>query len=252
MAPSVVMVVDANPATSRRIQSALQGTDLELRSASGMRDAIEQADDPELVAIFTAVSISGGNGYELTRRVVERRPDLAVYMLWGGFEAFDEPRAKAAGVRAGLRRPFSTEAILALIEEQLGALPVSSSSLEPMEPLEELLPVDSIEPLDTGALSDLEPAAPPVGDERLATFVPADYDEIPPVRVDREEISVGLERAVLAVLPEVLEAVLDKALTQPGRLRSLVEQATAQAVAEQLPAALERALQERLGEREEG
>ncbi len=250
MARSVVMVVDANPATARRVQRALEGTDLELRSASGMRDAIDHADDPDLVAIFTAVSISGGNGYELTRRVVEHRPDLAVYMLWGGFEAFDEDRALVAGVRAGLRRPFSSEAILALIEEQLGALPVSEASLEPMEPLEELLPVDSIEPLDTGALTPVEPTAPPVGDERLAAFVPADYDEIPPVRVDREEISVGLERAVLAVLPEVIEAVLDKALTQPGRLRSVVERATAQAVARQLPLVLEKALRERLGENE--
>jgi CheY-like chemotaxis protein len=247
MARSVVMVVDANPATARRVQRALEGTDLELRSASGMRDAIDHADDPDLVAIFTAVSISGGNGYELTRRVVELRPDLAVYMLWGGFEAFDEDRALVAGVRAGLRRPFSSEAILALIEEQLGALPVSEASLEPMEPLEELLPVDSIEPLDTGALTPVEPTAPPVGDERLAAFVPADYDEIPPVRVDREEISVGLERAVLAVLPEVLELLLAKAATNPGPVRAAIREAVDESVSARLPGLVHQAMKDQRG-----
>ncbi len=248
MAANVVMVVDANPATARRVQRALQGTELEVISAGSLPKAMERAADPELVAIFSAVSIPGGNGYELTRRVVEHRPSMAVFLLWGGFEAFDEDRAMVAGVRAGVRRPFSNEVILAQLEELMGAVPVSSTSLEPMEPPEEVLPVGSIEPLEPNGHTGPGLPQPPVADERLATFVPADYDEIPPVRIDREEISVALERAVLAVLPEVVEAVLDKAITQPGRVRAVVDEIVAGAVAEQLPAVLERSLRERLGE----
>ncbi len=196
MADSVVMVVDANPATGRRIQRALQGTEIGVIMAATLAEAIDLAAEPDLIAIFSAVSLTGGTGYELTRRVVGHRPSLAVYLLWGGFEAFDEDRAMIAGVRAGLRRPFSNEAVLALLEEQLGAVPVSSSAIEPVEPVEEeLLPVGSIEPLDMPSPGDI--GIPPVGDERLATFVPADYDEIPPVAVDREEVSVALERALL-------------------------------------------------------
>jgi CheY-like chemotaxis protein len=257
MPPSSVMVVDANPATARRIRQALRGTDLDLVAASSMDQAMEHAGDPTLVAIFSAVSIPGGNGYELTRRVVSHRPDLATFLLWGGFEAFDQDRAMVAGVRAGLRRPFSNEAVLALLEDAMGAVPVPSSSLEPVEPLEPLesleedLPVGSIEPLDiTGAVQDGtgDALVPLVGNERLATFVPADYAELPPVRIDREEISVALERAVLAVLPEVLETLLAKVLVQPGRTRSAFQATMAQVVGEQLPDVVEQVLRERLDE----
>ena len=249
MAASVVMVVDANPATARSVQRALQGTAIEVVSAGSLPHAVERSSDPDLVAIFSAVSIPGGNGYELTRRVVDQHPSMAVFLLWGGFEPFDQGRATAAGVRAGLRRPFSSEAVLAALEELLGAVPVSSSFLEPVEPLEEDLPMASIEPLDAnGGAAGRGPPVPPVGDERLASFIPADYEELPPVRIDREEISVALERAVLAVLPEVLEAVLDKAVSQPGRSRAIIDELVSAAVAEQLPAVLEHSLRERLGE----
>lgn len=249
MARSVVMVVDANPATARRMRRALQDTELDLLVATNMAEAIASAADPELIAIFSAVSIPGGNGYELTRRVVGHRPSMAVYLLWGGFEAFDEDRAMVSGVRAGLRRPFSNEAVLALLEEQLGAVPVSSTALEPVDPPEEeLLPVGSIEPLDA---PDPDPLpVPPVGGERLATFVPADYDELPPVRIDREEISVALERAVLAVLPEVVEAVVCKAARGRGPLRDAIDRAVARAVRDQLPELLDQALRARLDEPE--
>ena len=251
MPPSRVMVVDANPATARLFRKALEGTELQLIAATSMAQAIEHAADPDLVAIFSAVSVPGGNGYELTRRVVSHRPSMAVFLLWGGFEAFDEDRAMIAGARAGLRRPFSGHAVLALLEDLMGVMPVAATQLEPVEPLEEDLPVGSIEPLDvTGSMPAHVPELPqpPAGDERLATFVPADYDEIPPVRIDREEISVALERAVLAVLPEVLEALLAKALVQPGRSRAVVEAAVAQAVGEQLPDVVEQVLRERLDE----
>ncbi len=258
MARSVVMVVDANPATSRNVRRALQGTEIEVLSVDGMSQAVERSNDPELVAILSAISIPGGNGYELTRRVVELNASMAVFLLWGGFEPLDQGRATSAGVRAGLRRPFSSEALLALLEELLGAVPVSSSAIEPVEPVEpvepfeEDLPLGSIEPLDANGGGVAAYPTPPVGDERLASFVPADYDEIPPMRVDREELSVALERAVLAVLPEVLEAVLNKAVTQPGRARAIIDQVVAAAVAERLPAVLERSLRERLGEGDQG
>jgi CheY-like chemotaxis protein len=251
MAPSSVMVVDANPATARRFRQALAGTELSLIAVASLAQAMEHAAEADLVAIFSAVSIPGGNGYELTRRVVSHRPSMAVFLLWGGFEAFDENRAMIAGARAGLRRPFSGQAVLALLEDLMGAVPVPSTQLEPVEPFEEDLPVGSIEPLDVANAApghSAELPAPPVGDERLATFVPADYEEIPPVRIDREEISVALERAVLAVLPEVLEALLAKVLVQQGRGRAVLEEAVAQAVGDQLPDVVERVLRERLDE----
>ncbi len=250
MAPSAIMVVDADAATSRRIKRSLGGADLLVHVVPDFHEALSKASDPDLVAVFSAVSVPGGSGYELARRSIEQRPGLAVFLLWGGFEAFDDDRAMLAGVRAGIRRPISPAAVHAHLEDVLGPMPVSQTELQAVEPLEELLPVGSIEPLEaTGPVATSPvPSVPLVGDERLASFVPADYEDIPPVRIDRDTVSVALERAVLAVLPEVLEAILHKSLDQPTRIRALVQQAVQQAVQDQLPGVVDKALRERLGE----
>jgi len=249
MACSHVLVVDADPATGRRMRRALQDTALGVREVRALEDALA-ALDGSVTAVFSAVSLPGSNGYELARRAQEQSPGLPVFLLWGGFDTYDERRAREAGVRAGLRRPFSTDALLALLEDAIGPMPLDAEALQPEEAPEESLPIGSIEPLEAGALRQGADDAlvPPVGDERLASFVPADYDEIPVVRIDREEVSVALERAVLAVFPEVLEALLEKAATGRGRLGRLIEGAVARAVAELLPAAVEQALRERLDE----
>ena len=44
--------------------------------------------------------------------------------------------------------------------------------------------------------------------ERIASILPRDYRELPLVQVDPEVVIPALERAVLEVLPEVVEAVL--------------------------------------------
>ncbi len=251
MARSAIMVVAADAATARRISRALRGADLSVRQAQDFRDAVGHLADPQLAAVFSAITVPGGSGYELARRGTEQRPDLPIFLLWGGFEAYDEQRALEAGVRAGIRRPVSSHAVLAHLEEALGPVPVAASELLGVEPLEEVLPVGSIEPLETPSAASpplVTIAPPPVADERLASFVPADYDELPPVRIDREEVSVALERAVLAVLPEVLEAILCKSLDHPTRLRAMLQQSITRTVEEQLPTVVERALRDRLGE----
>jgi CheY-like chemotaxis protein len=250
MARSAIMVVDADAATARRIKHALRGADLDVHVVPNLQQAMGGFGEPRLVAIFSAVSLPGGNGYELARRATELRPGLPVFLLWGGFEPFDEDRAMVAGVRAGIRRPISPNAVLAHLEDVIGPVPVHAAELVNVDPIEELLPVGSIEPLEiTGpAASPAAPVHPPVADERLATFVPADYESLPPVHIDREEVSVALERAVLAVLPEVLEAILHKSLDNPTRLRALLRQAVEQSVQDQLPVVVDRALRERLGE----
>jgi len=253
MATGAVLVVDANPATARRIRRALRGAALEVAGVRSMAEALIRASQLDLLAVFSAVRLPAGSGYQLTRRLREAHPSLPVFLLWGGFETYDEALAREAGVWAGLRRPLGTEALIAQLEEVIGPVPLDANDFPPAEEDEELLPVSSIEPLEiTGGLPpEPSPSAQPplVGGERLASFVPNDYATLPPVKVDRAEISVGLERAVLAVLPEVVEVIIDKALREPGRLRDVLEGSIATAVADALPEVLERQVRQGVDDR---
>jgi len=246
------MVVDPNPSTSRKLEKALQGSALDVLQLRTPEETLAACQESVPVAVFSAISLPAGNGYELARRLQQVEAGVPVFLLWGGFEILDGKRAEGCGVRAGIRKPLTSDVLLDHLEGVLGEIPEEPPLLDeefveeqPSEP-EEILPVDSVEYLDTGPAVETEPEAivPPVGDERIATFVPNDYDPLPPVKLDREQLSVAMERAILAVLPEVLEAVLNKALLDGGRVRGVMNEVVAEAVRESLPELVKKQLGE--------
>ncbi|MBN1336203.1 MAG: response regulator [Deltaproteobacteria bacterium] len=230
MPPRTVMVVDPQPDTLGSVRAALDPSSIQVLPARSFHEAIALAGSCDLAALFTALLLPGGNGYDLARRVRETCPDAPIFLVWGEADVVDGVRARASGVTAGVRRPLDVEAVRAQLESALG----------------ELAPEDPDAPGDDGPLveEDLPPAnveflepppsratfVPLVGSERLATFVPE--EEVFPPRAATPDVEV--ERAVLAVLPETLEGVLAKALLEPGRVRAVFEDAVRRAVAEQL------------------
>jgi hypothetical protein len=58
---------------------------------------------------------------------------------------------------------------------------------------------------------------PPTSSERIATFLPRDYEELPRVAVDPAVVGPAVEQAILEVLPEVVETVLRRTLETSGR-----------------------------------
>jgi hypothetical protein len=69
--------------------------------------------------------------------------------------------------------------------------------------------------------------------------------------VDPDVISPAVERAILEVLPEVVEAVLRTALGSSNAFRDLVAAAVDESVREALPEIATRAVRERLAQLEE-
>jgi len=67
MASRVVLVVDPDPATARKVRGALQGVALDVRSASTFADGRDAASEPGLAVALCALSLPGGSGYELAR-----------------------------------------------------------------------------------------------------------------------------------------------------------------------------------------
>jgi hypothetical protein len=71
---------------------------------------------------------------------------------------------------------------------------------------------------------------PPTSSERIATFLPRDYESLPRVAVDPAVVGPAVEQAILEVLPEVVETVLRRTLETSGTLRDIVDAAVEEAV----------------------
>ena len=126
------------------------------------------------------------------------------------------------------------------------ALPGLAAAQEAGAPIEARVPA-SVAPRAAPPLG----GRPPASDERVATFLPRDYQQLEPVAVDPEVVGPALERAILEVLPEVVQRVLRHSLAASPAFRDILEVAVEDAVRAQLPEIAERVVKERLREREQ-
>lgn len=285
-APRTVLVVDPNPNTRERVATAIGGNDFEIVDAKDALEAETVAATKNVVLVLASASLPRGNGYDLASRLRVTHPRAVVFLLSGGFEAFDSGRAQLAGVVGRIPKPFSTDTLLFHINAAVGALSnlgheelpvVEAAELElaSVEPIADRRALRSEEvdaeavtdPGELGAVrapregelpefdgaiqpisEDREPILrerakgrrplgvpdpqyrPPTSSERIATFLPRDYDELPRVAVDPAVVGPAVEQAILEVLPEVVEAVLRRTLETSGPVRQIVEAAVEEAV----------------------
>ncbi len=229
---NTVLVVDPNPATHRRVEAAFRGSSRTLY-ARGAAEARERSVGEHLDLVISAVRLANGNGYELARSLRDDHPAALVFLLAGGFDVYDEERATAAGVDGRINVPFTPASLRSHLEASLGPLPDMPVATEAVvDWAEDPLPIAP--PLGDTVSSPV--GTPPVSDERLASFLPRDYRAAEPVMVDPAVIGPALEKAIMEVLPEVVEGVLRSALSTSPAFRDLVEQAVAKAATEGLAA----------------
>ena len=285
--PRTVLVVDPNPNTRERVATAIGGNDFEIVDAKDALEAETVAATKNVVLVLASASLPRGNGYDLASRLRVTHPRAVVFLLSGGFEAFDSGRAQLAGVVGRIPKPFSTDTLLFHINAAVGALsnlgheelPVVEAAeldLASVEPIADRRALRS-EEVDTEAITDpgdlgtgrapregelpefdgaIMPISedretaqprerpkgrrplgvpdpqyrPPTSSERIATFLPRDYEELPRVAVDPAVVGPAVEQAILEVLPEVVEAVLRRTLETSGTVRDIVEAAVEKAV----------------------
>lgn len=268
MLPSAVLVVDSSPITANRVRDALAGSGLELVIATDRAQADAALQRPDLGLLLISTHFPGGEGYAFARQAHRRHDEAVIYLLCSSNESFDGERAAAAGVDGPIVRPFSVETVRRHIEAVYGPLtedfPVVDvtpmdgdlvevgDAAEPVE-IEAGEPLDAVEveppTVEAEAVGIAEPdAQPAVGDERMASFVARDWRTHPPVKVDPKVVGPALERAILELLPEVVEVVLAKAFTHSRSFRDLLEVAVDEAVRDQLPAIARKVIRERLAE----
>lgn len=264
MSGQAVLVVDPAPHTAERVGQALAGTAFSMLIAKDGGEAEELLAKTRVAAVVATLTFPRGNGYELARAVRARSPEAAVFLVCGGFDIYNQERATEAGVTGRIARPLSVEAMRRYLETALGPLGETTGDTARfggISPSDESLPeveASGLELID-GTISGAfgrpvrapEPL-PAVGDERIATFLPRDWRTVPPVRVDPAIVGPAMERAILAILPEVVEAVLNKAIATSPAFREMMEVAIEEVVRQELPPLARKAVRDRLAELETG
>ncbi len=250
MAPSYALVVDPNPSIARRVEQAVAGSGLLVLAA---RDAVEAAavvEGNDLSLVLSSVSLPRGNGYDLARDLRERHPAAAVFLMAGGFEVYNPQQAAQVGVQGQVRKPFTVESLRTTLEPVLGPLGAASRSAAPDGLELGELSMDAIEPLAQPSAGGVPRPGPSVltSEERIATFIPRDYRELTPVAVDPDVVGPAMERAILEVLPVVVQRLLRHSLQASPEFRDMVEQAVQDAVSTQLPGLVDDIVRERLRE----
>lgn len=253
MTSPVVLVVDPNPATIRRVEEALEGSAYLLVVARDPAEVESRLGDQELVCVLASASLPRGNGYELSRLLRDKHPATTILLMTGGFEVYNRSRAEEAGVNGHITKPFTAASLRQQMELMIGPFPPASVELSDLPVLVPVLPPDLLMPMDDPALPrSFHRVAPPPSEERIATILPRDYKANPLVSVDPDVMGPAIERAILEVLPEVVEGVIRAALGGSPAFRALVGAAVEEAVREQLPALATRVVRERIAELEAG
>lgn len=240
MTEPTLLVVDPNPATVRRIEEAFVGVDLRVRAARDASETDALLDGANLIVALVSASLPRGNGYDLARSLRERFPATVILVMTGGFEVYNRTRAADAGVTGHLAKPFSVDSVREKVLAITGPIDAAPA---PPPPAPEPPPPAAAAP----TLPPVAPVSAPLSSsERIATILPREYQDVPVVAVDTEAVGPALERAVMEVLPEVVEAILRNALVTSPAFRDLVSVAVEEAVRTQLPAIASRVVEDRL------
>ena len=235
MSRKTVLVVDPNPANHRRAQEAFRGSGFPMIFAKSQSEAVQAAGTETVDLILSAVRLPKGTGYDLARSMREKYPAALVYLMAGGFDVYDEARATESGVDGKIAVPFTAASLRARVEEAIGPLALGLPELSSVD----IAPIDDVPSYDApiatydGPLAEPTPVVPD-SDERMASFLPRDFRQPEPVAVDPAVVGPALERAILEVLPEVVEGVLRNTLVSSPDFRDLVAKAVENAVKEEL------------------
>lgn len=258
MSGPVVLVVDPAAHFAERVGLALAGSPFSMLVAKDAGEAEALLGQWPVAAVVATLTFPRGNGYDLARLVRQRSPEAAVFVVCGGFDVYSQERGAEAGITGRITRPVTVEVMRRHLETALGPLGEAKTQLSLSDEALPEFEASGLEPIDslTAGLSGKSIRAPrpqsPVGDERVATFLPRDWRSVPPVKVDPTVVAPAMERAILAILPEVVESVLNKAIATSPAFREMLEVAVEDVVRQELPALARKFVRERLAEIETG
>jgi CheY-like chemotaxis protein len=133
-----ILLADDSVTIQKVVELTFMDEDYEVVAVSNGDDALARLDEVQPELVIADVHMPGANGYDVCRRVKERRPRLPVLLLVGTFEPFQEEEANRAGADGYLKKPFDSQELLRRVESLLAA--ARSAGAEPVvtAPAEEM------------------------------------------------------------------------------------------------------------------
>ncbi len=108
---SRLLVIDDEPLVAELLKDALScvgSVDVALSGNDGLRLAESHRYD----LVFTDLGMPDISGWELSRRLLEKTPDLPVVLVTGWAATLDQEEVKRHGISAVIHKPFEISELL--------------------------------------------------------------------------------------------------------------------------------------------
>ena len=120
-ANALIAVVDDEPPVRTMLRRALQLADYEVATFAGGEEFLAALPTLRPACVVLDVHMPVLSGFDVARRMREVNLRVPVILITASDDAAIDRSAAAAGAVCLLRKPFSTDALLAAVREALGA-----------------------------------------------------------------------------------------------------------------------------------
>jgi FixJ family two-component response regulator len=117
----LIALIDDDDSYRKGLLNSLCSFGFRVRSYSSAEDFIASADQDSYDCIVTDIHMPGMSGIDLKKLLVARGLTTPVVMVTGRGEPELEDRAAASGAVSLLRKPFSTDALIRVIQRAVEA-----------------------------------------------------------------------------------------------------------------------------------
>lgn len=95
------------------------GYEVTIRTSSSEALAVFQNQPDRFDAVITDQTMPGMTGMDLSRRILQIRPDIPIILCTGYSSLIDKKQAEAEGIRGFIMKPLSNKTIAALLRDVL-------------------------------------------------------------------------------------------------------------------------------------
>ena len=122
MMGKTILVVDDSKTIRRVVELTFHGSEFAVVQAADGQEGLERAHQLRPDLVLADCQMPGKSGYELAAalKASPSTQHIPVVLLAGGFEPFDQGRARIAGASGHIQKPFDTQALISLVKELTG------------------------------------------------------------------------------------------------------------------------------------
>jgi DNA-binding response OmpR family regulator len=117
--PNKILVVDDSPQISKALSDLLGASGYVVRAAPSGERALQILESATFDLIITDLKMTGMTGIDLAKKVQEKVPGLPVIILTGFGDMDSVISALRLGVADYLKKPFSIDEVLAVVEREI-------------------------------------------------------------------------------------------------------------------------------------